>query len=526
MIDVAIVGAGLTGLVLAYRLHAMGQRVLVLEARARVGGRILTRPPQTHGAAVDMGATWHWPESEPRIAELIEALGLRSFDQPDEGRVLHLSDPQRGPEDADQRHVHLGARRLSGGMDRLVNALLARLPAGTVRLGCPVAAVLDHQDHLRIHCAGEEEGDASEVMARRVVLALPPRLVAQHIRFDPPLPDDTVAALRDTPTWMAREAKAVARFERPMWHDNGCSGTAFVPHHQAMLREVWDASDVSGAALAGFLALDPPQRLQFSRGMGLLVNSQLAQLFGMSVQSDDLELMDWACERWTCSDRDLEDTPAQHGLCDPMLRRPHWSGRLHFGGSETARHGVGHMEGALDSAARLADLLRPVEGAMAPRQGPGATQRFHDWVAERRGDAMGLYRQQLTRLLSSQDGEQLTQRALLHAVEQIYTQALSQLAAQDHGVASSSDEMEHRAQVQALLHAFSGFSKTLVDEALDFNARSCALSNFPEEHRPSGRYLQAITTDLAAAWREFAWSVHDLLQTRRLQASHTLLRSA
>ncbi|HEX5373876.1 MAG TPA: NAD(P)/FAD-dependent oxidoreductase [Aquabacterium sp.] len=520
MIDVAIVGAGLTGLALAHRLHAMGLSVRVLEARERVGGRMLTRHAPTHGASVDMGATWHWPESEPHIAALIETLGLHRFEQPDEGRVLHLSDPQRGPEDADLKHVHQGARRVSGGMERLAQALLGLLPAGAVRLGCPVEAVVDHPDHLLVRCASSEGSEAPlAVRARHVVLAMPPRLVAQHLRFDPPLPDETMTALRATPTWMAREAKAVARFDRPVWHDNGCSGTAFVGHHQALLREVWDASDVSGAALAGFVALEPTQRRQFSRGMSLLVSSQLAQLFGMAAQSDDQEWMDWACERWTCSDQDREDAGVHPGLCDPVLRRPHWAGRLYFGGSETARHGAGHMEGALDSAARLADLLRPVHGALAPRQGPGATQLFHDWVAVRRGDAIGLYRQHLTRLLSRQEGDQLTQRALLHAVEQVYTQALSQLAAQDHGMAASADEPAHRAQVQALLNAFTGFSKTLVDEALDFNARSCALSNFPEEHRPSGPYLQAITADLAAAWREFAWSVHDLLQARRRQAA-------
>ena len=56
----------------------------------------------------------------------------------------------------------------------------------------------------------------------------------------------------------------------------------------------------------------------------------------------------------------------------------------------------------------------------------------------------------------------------------------------------------------ALLAPFEGWNKGLLDAALSFNATSCVLSNFPQEHRPDGETLRAITLDLAAAWREFA----------------------
>ena len=58
----------------------------------------------------------------------------------------------------------------------------------------------------------------------------------------------------------------------------------------------------------------------------------------------------------------IETTFAQIAA-DPLLRRGHWDGRLWFGGSETAAHGAGHMEGALESADRLAHAL--VEGLNA-----------------------------------------------------------------------------------------------------------------------------------------------------------------
>ena len=46
--DVVVVGAGAAGLAAAAQMSEAGARVIVVEARARAGGRILTRRPQRH----------------------------------------------------------------------------------------------------------------------------------------------------------------------------------------------------------------------------------------------------------------------------------------------------------------------------------------------------------------------------------------------------------------------------------------------------------------------------------------------
>ena len=54
--DVIIVGAGVAGLAAAERLGKAGLRVLVLEARARVGGRVWSLPGGAPEAAIELGA--------------------------------------------------------------------------------------------------------------------------------------------------------------------------------------------------------------------------------------------------------------------------------------------------------------------------------------------------------------------------------------------------------------------------------------------------------------------------------------
>jgi monoamine oxidase len=84
--DVAIVGAGLAGLTAARRLAATGVRSLVVEARTRVGGRLLNEEIGD-GKVVEVGGQWSGP-SQKRIAALAAELGVGTFPTHDEGRHL------------------------------------------------------------------------------------------------------------------------------------------------------------------------------------------------------------------------------------------------------------------------------------------------------------------------------------------------------------------------------------------------------------------------------------------------------
>lgn len=347
-----IVGGGLAGLSLAARLQAAGQDYLLVEADDRLGGRILSH--SVDGADFDLGPAWFWP-SQPRMAALVEELGLRVFEQYSQGAILFQD--QSGQVHRDHGYASMqGSLRVSGGMIALADGLRNRIADERVQINTRVASITRSAGFLLAET--ETAAGSERIRATTVVLAIPPRVAAETIAFSPQLPGAASQALQAIPTWMAGQAKILAVYDRPYWREAGLSGDAM--GQKGPLAEIHDASPVEGGpyALFGFVDLPAAIRALHFQAILELARDQLAVLFGASMANPlEIRMVDWAQNRRVATSRD-HAPPRSH----PAYGTPHalsdlWSGDLIFASTETGAAFGGYLEGALEAAEAAAIRL-------------------------------------------------------------------------------------------------------------------------------------------------------------------------
>lgn len=96
--DVIVIGAGMAGLGAARRLHDEGYRVVVVEARDRLGGRVWSNRVWP-GVSLDMGGSWiHGIEDNP-LTELAEQFEVETAETDDEAIILYDANGEEVDED-------------------------------------------------------------------------------------------------------------------------------------------------------------------------------------------------------------------------------------------------------------------------------------------------------------------------------------------------------------------------------------------------------------------------------------------
>jgi monoamine oxidase len=377
--DVAVVGAGLSGLTAALHLTDPGApralRVVVLEGRGRVGGRLHC------DAGVDLGASWSW-SSDSLLRGLATRLGVGLFRQPAAGISLHEEEGGRVRTIGEGRSpCGPDGSRLAGSAVALVDRLAKELSdrGVEIRLNVPVARVVQHLEGaggagtIDVHVS---HADGTVIAtAASVVLAAPPRLLAERVVFEPTLPDRQAATMAATPTWMGDTGKIVFAYPSAFWLEAAppLSGTAF--SDIGPLRQIWDASDASSGvfALAGFIFPEEGTCTAESLGshgerLGVgddvakaiaasplltAAQEQLVRLFGANAKAPTrVAVKSWAQDSFTSAAAPVPGGQLPFGSAG--LQQPHHA--VFFAGTETEQE-HGHMEGAVAAGVRVAEQV-------------------------------------------------------------------------------------------------------------------------------------------------------------------------
>ncbi|MCG6890551.1 MAG: FAD-dependent oxidoreductase [Gammaproteobacteria bacterium] len=347
--DVFIAGAGLAGLSLARALHDKRGSFLLAEARNRVGGRILSiesAGDNQETTVADMGPSWIWP-GQTRIATLLDQLGIKVFEQYSSGRLVYEDERGQVRRDLDYSTM-AGSLRVRDGLARLTRELATRLPAENLWLSHRVVCIRQQAQGYQIdleHAAGR-----LQLHANQVVLAMPPRLVAERIDFDPPLPQPVMRDLRATPTWMAGHAKLFVHYQRPFWRDMGLSGDGI--SRLGPLMEIHDASpaEPGPGALFGFVGLPVGSPARESSRLVEDALKQLERMFGPPGANPlDVIVKDWAEDIDTATPADnANGHHPQYGV-SPAIAALAQRGLL-FASTEMASQFGGFVEGALEAS--------------------------------------------------------------------------------------------------------------------------------------------------------------------------------
>ena len=410
VLDVAIIGGGLAGCVVAYKIEEEfrnrtnksrrnepqeqqpQQRSAccswqLFEARTVLGGRLMNAPDEGH--PLDLGGAWIWPESQPQMRNIIlttPKLNITTFPQPDD---MTLS----------------GAVRIEGGAMAIIQALVQNLPSTThsnngsnsiltntpivscrliSRRVTPTTIAVDNNENNstnndNVTDTNDEKPPQTSsrivelktttgkvYFARSVVLTVPPRLLHDQMTFAPALSSPKWSAMAQSPTWMAGVTKIAFVYTKKWWTAE-LSTMPLVPFIAGPAFQVYDASTRDGTvpALTFFAFVANDDESEDEHEEDTMLADRVATQFAANLSSrgtpEDIvqhvkKFKNYYVQRWPREHYISENRhPVQihpHPSPLPILSAPDWEGRLIFAGTETAATHPGMMEGAVGSAIR------------------------------------------------------------------------------------------------------------------------------------------------------------------------------
>ena len=345
---IVVVGAGMSGLVAAYELSRAGHEVTVLEARARVGGRVLTvRSPFASGHFAEAGAARIPPEHD-LVLGYARHFGLETDRfYPEDGLFLRF---ENGARTTVPPSSFLSEWpdfvKIRGGSDRLPAAFAAELGSRVVTAS-PVTEIVAG------HAARTSTGDGRSYESDRVLVTVPVPLLS-GIRFSPALSPAKTEAMNGGFRYQSA-TRVFVRFRMRFWEGEGLNGWGTTDWPEELWHPTWDAPGPEGVLLTyvrGALA-EEIDALDEDGRVARVVAHWEEFLPGVADHVSGGTSYSWQRDPWSRAAW-ADPTPREDSELGTALARP--EGPLHFAGEHVSGT-RGWMNGAIESGLRAAEEI-------------------------------------------------------------------------------------------------------------------------------------------------------------------------
>ena len=354
---VIIIGAGISGLVAGYDLTVAGYDVTILEARDRIGGRVLTiRSPFSNEHYVEGGAARIKPSHDLTIAYANHFnLTLDPF-YATNGDYVDFSNGSRTIIDnTTYLNTSYGSTlrknylKIRGGSDQLTNAFANSSElSNKIYLNSAVTSIAQNSDNVIVNTGG------NQFQADKVLCTVP-LTVLNKINFTPTLSSNKQTAMNGGFRY-APATRIYIQFKNRFWENESLNGWGNTDLPEEIWQPSWDMSGNTGILMSylRWSAAENMDTLNDNERNNAVLN-RWENIFAGSINNFDSGISkSWALDEWSKGAWASPTTTQNENLNDSIAQS---EGRIHFAG-EHASNDRGWMQGALFSGLRAATEIK------------------------------------------------------------------------------------------------------------------------------------------------------------------------
>ena len=351
---IIVIGAGMSGLVAAYELVRAGHDVTILEARDRIGGRVLTiRSPFSNNHFAEGGAARIKPSHNLTLGYANHFnLNLDPF-YATSGDYVNISNGNR---EIISNNTYLNTSygsilrneylKIRGGSDLLPHSFYNSSALNNkIYLGVPVTSIHQQNNNVTV-----QTSNGNQFIADRVLCTVP-ITVLNKIQFTPPLSPEKQTAMNGGYRY-APSTRVYMQFQNRFWENESLNGWGNSDIPEEIWQPTWDLAGSTGIIMSYLRwtaaqemdALSEEERINYilSRWENIFPGAASSLQSGMSQSWAEEE---WSKGAWASPTGSQDAALANHiGLAED---------RIHFAG-EHASDDHGWMQGALFSGLRAA----------------------------------------------------------------------------------------------------------------------------------------------------------------------------